>query len=66
MMPTFILALEVLQALVDLLLRHARHLAQEGEILLRGEEVDEEALVDIGADMLFPGFALYRIDGLTP
>ena len=55
--------LEVLEALVNFLLADAGDLAEEGEILLGGEEVDEEAFVDIGADVLFPGFAFGGVDG---
>ena len=55
-------ALEVLQALVNGFLCHVVDLAQEGEVLLGGEEVDEEALVDVGAGSGFPGFALGGVD----
>ena len=57
-------ALELLQALVDGLLRHVGDLAQEGEIFLGGEEVDEEALVDVGTGRGFPRFGLGGVDAV--
>ena len=55
--------LEILQPLVNLLFRHTVHLSHEIEILLGGEEVDQETFVDIGAGIFLPLFAVDRIDG---
>ena len=54
--------LEVLEALVNFLLADAGDLAEEGEILLGGEEVDEESIIDIGAHIVFPSLTFCRVD----
>ena len=56
-------ALVDFKTLLDLSLFDARNLAKEGKIFLGRQEVDEETVVDIGADMLFPRFAFSWIDG---
>ena len=57
-------ALKVLQALVNLCLRLARHLAQKGKVFLGCQEVDEEPLVDIGPHDVLPLLAFGRIDAV--
>ncbi len=54
-------AVEAGEALVNLLLAQAIHLADEGEVLLGSEVVDEEAIVDEGARVLLPVLCLADI-----
>ena len=57
-------ALEGLEAFVHGLFAEAVHLADEVEVFFGGEVVDEEAVVDVGAGELFPGFALANVDAI--
>ena len=56
--------LEQGKPLVNLSLLDAGNLAEKREIFLRGEEVDEKAFVNIGADVLLPVLRLSGIDSL--
>ena len=56
--------LKVLKSLIDSLLAHVGNLANEGEVLFGGEEVDEETFVDISAGFGLPFLRFGRVDAV--